>query len=257
MLAELPDAIGAVMERLQNVAALTSDIPHLMDSLPPLARVLRYGNVRQTDAGLVGHVVDGLATRIAIGLPAACSSLDDEAARAMFGKIQATNAAIGLLQNPDQTALWQGALLKLADQAGLHGLLAGHACRLLFEQNALPPPETARRMGLALSLASEPAQAAAWLEGFLHGSGLLLLHNDTLWEILDQWVSGLTGEAFTQLLPLLRRTFAHFPAPERRQLGERVKRGGAGRGPAAVEADVDVTRADWVLPLAARVLGLA
>ncbi|MBS1223733.1 MAG: hypothetical protein H6R24_411 [Proteobacteria bacterium] len=257
LLAELPDAIGAVMERLQNVAALTSDIPHLMDSLPPLARVLRYGNVRQTDAGLVGHVVDGLATRIAIGLPAACSALDDEAARAMFGKVQATNAAIGLLQNPDQTALWQGALLKLADQTGLHGLLAGHACRLLFDQGVLPPPETARRMGLALSLASEPAQAAAWLEGFLHGSGLLLLHNDVLWGILDQWVAGLAAEAFPPLLPLLRRTFAHFPAPERRQLGERVKRGGAGRGRAAVEADVDAARADLVLPLAARLLGLA
>ncbi len=256
LLAELPDAIGEVMERLQNIAALTSDIPHLMDSLPPLVRVLRYGNVRQTDAGLVGHVVDGLVTRVAIGLPAACSSLDDEAARAMFGRVQALNAAINLLQNPEQTALWQGALTKLADQAGLHGLLAGHACRLLFDQNVLPPPETARRMGLALSLAGEPARAAAWLEGFLHGSGLLLLHNDVLWGILDGWVSGLTSQAFAQLLPLLRRTFAGFPAPERRQLGERVKRSGAARGPATVEADVDVERADWVLPLAARLLGL-
>jgi hypothetical protein len=66
----------------------------------------------------------------------------------------------------------------------------------------------------------------------------------------------LTSEAFAQLLPLLRRTFAGFPAPERRQLGERVKRSGAARGPATVEADVDVERADWVLPLAARLLGL-
>lgn len=257
LLAELPDAIGVVMERLQNVAALTSDIPHLMDSLPPLARVLRYGNVRQTDASLVGHVVDGLVTRIAIGLPAACSSLDDEAAQALFVKIQALHAAIGLLQNSQQTTIWQAALAKLADQAGLHGLLAGYACRLLFEQNVLPPPDTARRMGLALSLAGEPAQAAAWLEGFLHGSGLLLLHNDVLWGILDSWVSGLSNTAFTQLLPLLRRTFASFPAPERRQLGERVKQGGAGRGPATTETDVDVARADGVLPLAARLLGLS
>lgn len=181
LLAELPDAIGEVMERLQNVAALTSDIPHLMDSLPPLARVLRYGNVRQTDAGLVGHVVDGLITRIAIGLPSACSSLDDEAAEAMFGRLQALNTVIGLLQNPEQTTVWQGALAKLSDQSGLHGLLAGYACRLLFDQGALPPPETARRMGLALSLTGEPIQAAAWLEGFLHGSGLLLLHNEVLW----------------------------------------------------------------------------
>ena len=112
-------------------------------------------------------------------------------------------------------------------------------------------------MGLALSLVGEPAQAAAWLEGFLQGGGLLLLHNDALWAILDDWVSGLSGEAFTPLLPLLRRTFAAFPAPERRQLGERVKRNGATHAAAIAETGVDPARADLVLPLAARLLGLA
>ncbi|MFO1371966.1 MAG: DUF5682 family protein [Candidatus Competibacteraceae bacterium] len=256
LLAELPGAIGEVMKRLQNVAALTDDIPHLLDSLPPLARVLRYGSVRQTDASLVGHVVDGLVMRITIGLPTACSSLDDEAAQAMFVRLQAMNAAIGLLQHAEQTAVWQGALTKLVNQTGLHGLLAGYACRLLFEHSILPPPETARRMGLALSLAGEPAQAAAWLEGFLHQSGLVLLHNDALWGILDSWVSGLSGEAFTQLLPLLRRTFSSFPAPERRQLGTRVKQGGVVSVAPATDADVDVARANLILPLAAQLLGL-
>lgn len=256
LLAELPDAVGEVMARLQDVAALTSDIPHLMDSLPPLARVLRYGSVRQTDAGLVGHVVDGLITRIAIGLSAACSALDDEAAAAMFDKIRTLNTTIDVLQNPEQTAVWREALARLADQIGLHGLLAGHACRLLFEQGALPPPETARRMTLALSTANDPAWAAAWLEGFLHGSGLLLLHHEQLWAILDAWVSQLSGEAFTALLPLLRRTFAHFPAPERRQIGERVRQGGTGRVVVARETEMDVARADRVLPIAARLLGI-
>ena len=174
----------------------------------------------------------------------------------MFDKLRVMNTAIGLLQNPEQAAIWRDALAKLADQAGLHGLLAGYACRLLFEQDALSPPETARRMGLALSPVGEPAQAAAWLEGFLHGSGLLLLHNEILWGILDAWVSSLSGEAFTQLLPLLRRTFASFPAPERRQIGERVKHGGAARTAIAAETEVDAARADRVLPVAARLLGL-
>ena len=84
-----------------------------------------------------------------------------------------------------------------------------------------------------------------------------MLHNDALWAILDDWVSGLSGEAFTPLLPLLRRTFAAFPAPERRQLGERVKRNGATRAAAIAETGVDPARADLVLPLAARLLGLA
>ncbi|MCB1767107.1 MAG: hypothetical protein KDJ22_13785, partial [Candidatus Competibacteraceae bacterium] len=257
LLAELPEAIGEVMDRLQNVAALTSDIPHLMDSLPPLARILRYGNVRQTDAGLVGHVVDGLVTRIAIGLPAACSALDDEAAEEMFGRVRAMQDAISVLQDPEQTEIWRAALAKLVDQANLHGLLAGYACRVLFEQDVLSTPETARRMGLTLSLAGEPARAAAWLEGFLHGSGQLLLHHAALWDILDGWVSNLSGEAFVPLLPLLRRTFARFPAPERRQMGERVKRGSSRHAPTPTEMDVDVARADRVLPILAQVLGLA
>jgi hypothetical protein len=122
----------------------------------------------------------------------------------------------------------------------------------------LATEEVGRRLGLALSRASEPAQAAAWVEGFLRGSGLVLLHDDRLWSILDGWVAALPADAFTALLPLLRRTFATFAAPERRQIGERAARGPV-RAPAADEAgaDLDHVRAAAVLPIVARILGLA
>jgi hypothetical protein len=59
------------------------------------------------------------------------------------------------------------------------------------------------------------------------------------------------------VLPLLRRTFARFAAPERRQLGERV-RAGQPRSTlgAAVTDAFDAARADAVLPLLAQMLGL-
>jgi hypothetical protein len=257
--ADLPDAVDQVMTCLQNVAALTSDIPHLMEALPPLANVMRYGNVRQTDAGMVSHVVDGLVTRICIGLPAACAALNDEAARQMFERLINVHRTITMIQNEAHLAEWQAVLLHLADQPHLHGLLAGRCCRLLFDQAISTADETARRMNLALSTATEPVQAAAWIEGFLLGSGLILLHNDSLWQILDGWVVSLPGETLTQLLPLLRRTFATFAAPERRQMGEQVKRsasvGMKPRGDHPVTG-VDPTRANRVLPLAAQLLGL-
>ena len=81
LLAELPEAIERVMQHLENQAALTSDVAHLMDALPPLAAVLRYGNVRQTDASMVGHVVGGLVARICVGLPGACATLRTWSAR--------------------------------------------------------------------------------------------------------------------------------------------------------------------------------
>ena len=40
--------------------------------------------------------------------------------------------------------------------------------------------------------------------------------------MVDNWVRSLSAEAFIELLPLLRRTFATFEWGERRQLGEKI-----------------------------------
>lgn len=257
LLAELPDAMSRVMQRLEAEAALASDIGHLMDALPPLANVLRYGNVRQTDTTMVAHVVSRLVARVCVNLPAASASLNDEAAGEMFARIVGVHGAVSLLENPEHTKDWQAALRRLADSPGIHGLIAGRAVRLLLDAAAIPGDEAAKRLSLALSTASEPAHAAAWVEGLLRGSGLLLLHDDALWNVLDEWIARMHADAFVQLLPLLRRTFSTFEKPERRQMGERAKRGGAvGKSAGQMEAGYDAVRADAVVPLLARLLGL-
>jgi hypothetical protein len=121
--------------------------------------------------------------------------------------------------------------------------------------------EAARRLSLALSTANEPAQAAAWIEGFLKGSGMLLLHDETLWRTLDGWLTALPNDGFKALAPLLRRTFSTFTSPERRQIGERARRGMTGLSRALIGAqprpeDFDQARAEAILPLVARLLGL-
>ncbi|WP_019499296.1 DUF5682 family protein [Pseudanabaena sp. PCC 6802] len=257
LLANLIDAASYLMVRLQAEAAIATDIAHLMAALPPLANVLRYGNVRQIDTEIIKYVVDGLVARICVGLPFACSSLNDEAATAMYDRIVEVNSAVMLLQNPEMLESWQAVLAQMADRQGLHGLLAGRCCRILLDAGIFTTESVGTRMGLALSTASEPAIAAAWVEGFLKGSGLILLHDDRLWQVLDAWVASLTDDTFTILLPLLRRTFSTFPAPERRQMGERVKRGDSSTaitGSSAIDLDRD--RADTVLPLVAQLLGV-
>ncbi|HKZ69943.1 MAG TPA: DUF5682 family protein, partial [Anaerolineales bacterium] len=126
--------------------------------------------------------------------------------------------------------------------------------RLLLDAGALSRDEAAHRMSLALSAASDPPQAAAWIEGFLKGSGLLLLHDEGLWQVLDEWVTGLKGETFVQLLPLLRRTFSTFAPAERRQMGERVK--GKDSSRQSLISNFDPERGDAVLPLVASLLGV-
>lgn len=256
LLATLPNAVTYLLGQLQAMAAIASDVAHLMAALPPLANVLRYRDVRQTDGTIVAQVVDGLVARICIGLPGTCASLNDDAAATVLKAINQTNSAIKLLQNENHGRTWSAILLVLCNKQSLHGLIAGRCCRLLLDEGSLEAEKAAQRMGLALSLANEPTQAAAWVEGFLQGSGLLLLHDDTIWQVLDDWVTTLSSDQFTTLLPLLRRTFSSFSPPERRQMGERV-RAGSHQTRSAIATEFDTARAESTLPLISQLLGLA
>jgi hypothetical protein len=258
LLADLRDAIEAVVARIGVVAAVAADVPSLMAALPPLARVSRYGNVRGTDATAVRVVVDGLVARIAVGLGAACASLDDAAAAEILPLLEATDAAIALMDDPDHRTAWHGAVGGVAEQAGVHGLIAGRACRILVDAHVLDADEARLRLGRALSRGTEPAAAAAWIDGFLRGSGLVLVHDDALFGLVDDWVAGLAPEAFEAILPLVRRTMSTFSPPERRAIGERANgpSGGLRAGAAIATGGYDPERGASVLPILATILGL-
>jgi hypothetical protein len=255
LLADLGQAVQVVMQQVQNVAAVAGDMAHLMEAIPPLVRVARYGNVRKTDVTAVENVLDGLIARVCIGIIGACSAINDEAAGPMFERIGAMHSAIQLLQKDDYLSTWLDALNKLASTPNVNGLCAGRACRLLLEQRTLDAQEAARRFSLALSQGNGPTEAASWVEGFLRGSGLLLIHDETLWTVVDEWLCSLSDDDFTHVLPILRRTFSTFASPERRQMGERVT-GGRRLSSRKAVVGVDVSRGDLVLPVVAHILGL-
>jgi hypothetical protein len=109
---------------------------------------------------------------------------------------------------------------------------------------------------LLCSRAVAPMAAAQWLEGFLQGSGALLVHNDALWQVVSDWMLSQPRDVFTELLPLLRRTFGSFSTPERRQLAERASAGGGTTAVRMIDAhEVDPVRARRVLPVLATIFG--
>jgi hypothetical protein len=252
LLAALPEAVARVMERLDALAALTADVLALMGALPPLARVLRYGDVRRSELGVIAHVVDGLVARVAVGLPAACASLDDRAAADMEEAITAVNGALAVAGREEHRGPWREALAAVAADERVHGLVGGRALRLLLDAGVASRDEVLRRTGLALSPARPPEAAAAWAEGFLKGSGLMLLHDDALWEVVDRWLAVLADDAFVQVLPLVRRTFASYAPAERREIGARARRELAGE--AAVVAPALGFDEERAAPVVARVV---
>ncbi|MGA5501859.1 DUF5682 family protein [Streptomyces umbrinus] len=282
LLAELPDALPVVMRILADRAALDADVGHLAQALPALVRSLRYGDVRGTDTEALAEVAAGLAERVFVGLPPACAALDADAAEEMRGHVDAVHGAVGLLgegEGEDSASQgensasragirgrWHGVLRTLSGRDTVPGVVRGRAVRLLLDDGALGQEETARLMGLVLSPGTEPADAAAWIEGFVgggSGGGMLLVHDERLLGLVDAWLTGVPGDAFTDVLPLLRRTFSAYEPGVRRTLGELVRRGPGTRGTATATAsgipgfapDLDTARADAVLPVLRLLLG--
>ncbi|MFJ6134464.1 DUF5682 family protein [Kitasatospora sp. NPDC092286] len=279
LLAGLGGALPAVMRVLADCAALDTDVAHLAGALPALVRALRYGDVRGTDNGALAEAATGLADRICVGLPPACTGLDAAGATAMRGHLDEVHGAIGLLEpadapdspdapdaSGDLADRWAAALRSLARReptggpaTGVPGLLRGRAVRLLLDDGRLGSEEAGRRMGLVLSVANVPADAAGWVEGFLTGGGALLLHDPRLLGLLDAWLTAVPAEVFTDVLPLLRRTFSALEAGVRTTVGSRVAAGplDAAAAPAGTDgALLDQARADAALPTLALLLGL-
>ena len=221
LLADLPDALAPVLAALDERMALDTDVAHLMDALPALARTLRYGDVRGTDVGSLRVVTATMLTRIRIGLPKALTNLDDDATRAMRARLDGVHSAIPLLEA--DAGEWYDALARVVDRDDLPGLLAGRIARLLVDAGRIAREEAGRRLAQVLTVGVPPARGAGWIEGFVAGGGLVLVHDEPLLRLVDQWLAGIPDDAFTEVVPLLRRTFGAFPAPQRRAIGERVR----------------------------------
>ncbi|WP_250033374.1 DUF5682 family protein [Paractinoplanes maris] len=256
LLADLSEAYPQVLASLDARAALDADVNHLMAAIPALARTLRYGDVRRTDVAGLAAVTASLLIRVCAGLPSAVGSLSDEAAKVLRDRLDGVHSAVGLLDDADLRERWLSTLASLAGRADLHGLLAGRLTRLLLDAGRLDGAEVRRRLRLPLTVGTPPAHAAAWVEGFLSGGGLLLVHDDALLGLLDDWLADIPAGAFDDVLPLLRRTFGAFEAGERRAIGERLAGPRAGGGEAAAGGlGFDPGRADLVLPTLSALLG--
>jgi hypothetical protein len=257
LLADLGDALPAVLAAVRDRAALDTDVTHLMAALPALVRAARYGDVRGTDPARLGEVATEMITRICAGLPAAVTSLDETAEQAIRERIDAVHSATGLLADTASRERWLDTLGRLAPRCP--PVISGRLTRLLLDAGRVSADEADMRMSRALSAGVPAPAAAGWAEGFLAGSGLLLVHDGKLLALADGWLAGLTADAFTAVLPALRRTFGEFEPPERRAIGQKAALlDGSGRGPVAVADsgdDLDQERAALAVGAVGLILG--
>lgn len=218
----LPELLRALDER----AAGDPDVVHLLASIPSLARVQRYGDVRATDTRSLAQVTRAVLARACAGLPAAASGAGPEPAASLRTAVDGVQDVVALLDE-EAARRWRECLLATLRVGALPGLLAGRIVRLLLDSAGLTPAEAAERMSRALSRGADPQEQAAWIEGFLSGNALLVVEDRRILGLLNEWVGGIDDRAFIDALPALRRAMGAWSRASRRELARRVASGGS------------------------------
>ena len=255
--AALYEKITWLLDKINELSSNSSELLDLMEAVPRLVNISRYGDVRKTDLSVLDHIIEQLILKVCIGLGNACYGLDDDNSNRMFERIAHLNQAIKIYDDTSLEESWYKSLTEVLSKEGVHAIIYGCICRLLLDANQFEEKEADRIFAYALSINHPPERVAFWLEGFLRGSGMILIYDNKLWNLVFEWVSSLPQESFMELLPLLRRSFSKFEYGERRQLGEKSK---AGRIVEEVIKEVDLFEnfdyeaADKIIPSIVRFL---
>lgn len=254
--AELHEGIRALLKRLDELAASTSDLLALLNTFVPLAQLSRYGNVRKVDMDTLWLIVESVFYRMTAALPYSVQQLTEEPANELSEKIRKAHHSVLLLDNDELKENWWNTLERILTSQQTAPLIHGTCCKLLYDQKVLSPEATALQLSRAFSVVAAPEYAAFWLEGFLHEGATLLLYDETLWHLLYEWLQQLSDADFLALLPLLRRTFALFSAAEKRKIAQKVARGNVPLPETYLSGggDIDDERAQRVLPILEKLL---
>lgn len=256
--ANLPDLVEAMTLQLDRLSAASTDILEMMEAVPDLVNIVRYGSVREMDFSKVGNMLHAMIARILAGGVLICVHIDEEAAMDILGKLASTDYAVSTLNNLELNALWLEFIRQVRISAHVHPLLCGYATRLLNNKGEIMPEDMQNTFSFYSSAGNTPADMAYWFEGFLHSSGSILLLDDNLWNLVNNWICAQDKDTFLELLPILKRTFSEFSSVERRKLGEKAKASGTEgiplQTPDALSHNEE--EASQVIPVVCQLLGI-
>ena len=255
LVADLPEAATACIERLQRAAVQANEMTELMQAVAPLVRVLRYGSARKLPEDPLRALIHALSVEVNAGVRLASHSLDEDASSASVQAMRAYHEALHLFGDASLLEQWQMHMGRMADDDQVAAPVAGLSLRLLHDLGAWDSAAVGRSFSRRV-MGETPQRAGPFLESFLSGGSEVLLQDDALLNLIDAWLCELPEDDFVESLPLLRRSFSGFDAVARRRMVERIV-----RGPQASTTTIEIredsedafTRA---LPLLYEILGI-
>lgn len=217
--AQLPDTAAYGIERLAQRAAQNSECLELLQALPPLIDIQRYGTSRDMTLTHVLTLVEQMAVQAALALPFAVRNLNEEESERHQLAIDAGHRQLVLAECSEHVRqTWWQALTDICNDDGCDAGARGIAARLLYQHQRLDAAATQALMQRLLSPALPVIRTKSFFAGFFANASAQLLHDHALRQLTNDWLMSLDEQNFIESLPIVRRVFASLDAMERRRL---------------------------------------
>jgi hypothetical protein len=217
----LMKSMDLARKRLQELAAVSSDLKAIAHAAFQLSQVSRYGDVRKFDPAPLLPLMDELFVQGSLALHAA-ATCDDAMARELLLSIEELNRVSLEHSERVDEGLWVEKLRQLSDADDRNPLLSGYACATLLERGLIATEDLAREVSRRLSPGVPADLGAGWFEGLAKRNRYSLLARQPLWEELARYVQSLDEEQFKRALVFLRRAFGAFSPQEKKQICENL-----------------------------------
>lgn len=257
LVADLPDAATLCIDLMQAAAVQANDITDLMAAVVPLARIARYGTARKLPEEELRALITALASEINAGVRTGSHQLDDETAQKRVEAMRSYDDVLIPFGDDGLVEGWHRQLGQIIDDDQVVAQVKGVSLRRLHDRSAWTEEQVAA--AFSRHIVGETAiRAGAFIENFISGSAEILIQDQSLLFLVDEWLCTLDEETFIESLPLLRRALSSFDEPGRRRLMQRIAGGRQVSGAVASETHGDENAAfDRALPLLHVILGTA
>lgn len=217
----LAKSMDLARARLQELAAVSSDLKAIAHAASQLSQVARYGDVRKFDPSPLLPLMDELFVQGALALHGA-AACDNTAAKDLVTSIDELNRVSLEHHERVEGDLWVERLRKLSDADDRNPLLSGYACAVLLERGLMATEDLAREVSRRLSPGIPADLGAGWFEGLSQRNRAALLARQPLWVELAGYVKSLDDDQFKRAIVFLRRAFGGFAPHQKRQICENL-----------------------------------
>jgi hypothetical protein len=217
-----------LLNQLEVLSTDSEDIHELLFTNNSLIEIMRYGSVRQLDSDQLMNICHHMHERICTQLPYACQPMEEEWSRSVFQQLQQYFQTLLQVHETVWLENWAFSLALLQKQKEVDPRISGFVYRMRYDLKDLSKSHLSTALDQHLDSSYDPAEQAKWLEGFLFGSGRLLVYHDVLFDRIHHWVKSIDEEVFKIVLPILNRTFAQYSSKDRQELLQKIK-GNTGR----------------------------